>query len=158
MAPIVETTAPVAARPRSSRSRIPASGKQARRVVEEEAGEHRQRDHLEDAEVDEEREHLRDEERGGVDRREPDRVEAALVALGDEQAVDREERGEQDRHQQDAGGEAALERGPVEPEAEDHERRDGEERHRGQRLERAELDPQVLRQDHPDRAHPGRPA
>ena len=155
---MVETTAPVAASPRSTRRRIPASGKQPSGVVEEEAGEHRQRDRLEDRQVDEEREHLRDEERGGVDRREPDRVEAALVALGDEQAVDGEERREQDRHQKDARGEAPLERGAVEPEAEDHERRDGEERHRGQRLERAQLDPQVLREDDPDRAHAGRPA
>ena len=48
-------------------------------------------------------------------------VEAALLALGDEDAVDREDRREQDRRQQHPGGEAALEPVAVEAEAEEDE-------------------------------------
>ena len=57
-----------------------------------------------------------------------------------------EHRGEQQRHPEHAGGEVAVERRAVQPEVEEHERRDREERHRGDRLERAQLDPQVLAQ------------
>jgi len=47
--------------------------------------------------------------RRAVDRGEADRVEAALLALGDEEAVDAEHRGEQQRRPEHAGGEAAGE-------------------------------------------------
>ena len=54
---------------------------------------------------------LGDEQRRAVDRREQEAVEAALLVLGDEQAVDAEHGGEQQRHPQHAGGEVALQRG-----------------------------------------------
>ena len=89
-------------------------------------------------------ERLGDEHRRAVDRGEQERVEAALLALGDEQPVDAEHRGEQQRHPQHAGGEVAVERVAVEPEVEEHERRDAEQRHRRDDLERAQLGAQVL--------------
>ena len=76
-----------------------------------------------------------------------------LLALRDEQPVDAEDRGEQERHPQDAGGELALEPVAVEAEVEDDEGRDGEQRHRRHRLLRAKLDAQVLADDRADRAH-----
>src|SRR6202012_1240466 len=86
-------------------------------------------------------------EDAAVDRREADRVEAALLALGDEEAVDAEHGGGEEGRREDAGGAAAGEVAVVEAEAEDDEGADREERHRGQRLERAELGPQVLGED-----------
>ena len=80
---------PVAARPRSASSRTAASGTSPDGRVEEEEGEDRDGDQLEDDQVDEERARLGGEEDGAVDRGQPDRVEAALLALGDEEAVDR---------------------------------------------------------------------
>jgi hypothetical protein len=68
------------------------------------------------------------------DRGEADRIEAALLTLGDEEAVDAEDRGEEQRRPEDAGGEAAGEAGAVEAEAEDDEGGDREQDHRGHRL------------------------
>src|SRR6185312_6740185 len=69
------------------------------------------------------------------------------LALGDEQSVDPEHGGEQERRPQHPRGERAGEAGAVEPEAKDDEGGDGEERHRRQRLQGAQLRAQVLGED-----------
>ena len=56
---------------------------------------------LQDEQEREQRERLGDEHRGAVDGREQEAVEAALLVVGDEQAVDAEDRGEQDGDRQD---------------------------------------------------------
>src|SRR5262249_30588370 len=86
------------------------------------------------------------EQHRAVHRREADEIEPALLALGDEQPVDREQRREQERRDQHPSGEVALEAGAVEAEPEDDEGGDREQGHRRERAERAELDPQVLAQ------------
>ena len=121
--------------------------RQPRPRVEEEDPEHGQGDRLQHQQVDDQRRRLGRSERRAVDGRQADRVEAALVALGDEQPVDGEDGREQDRRQQHPGGEAAAQLAAVEPEAEEDEGGDREEHHRGHRLEGAQLDPQVLGQD-----------
>ena len=138
---------PVAAMPRSASTSTAASGASAAGRVEEEEGEDRHDDQLQHQQVDEERRRLGGEEDAAVDRGEADRVEAALLALGDEEAVDAEQGGEEQGRPEHAGGEAAGEAGAVEAEAEDDEGGDGEERHRRQRLQGAQLGPQVLGED-----------
>ncbi len=138
---------PVAARPRSASSRTATQRAERRRRVEEEEGEDRHRDQLQRQQVDEQRRRLGGEEDAAVDRGEADRVEAALLALGDEEAVDAEHGGEQQRRPEHAGGEAAGEAGAVEAEAEDDEGGDREQRHRRQRLQGAQLRAQVLGED-----------
>ncbi len=109
---IEEIRVPVAARPRSASSedrdqraagRGRRRGRRGRRSARRPAPGRQQ--------VDEQRRRLGGEEDAAVDRREPDRVEAALLALGDEEAVDPEHRGEQQRRPEHAGGEAAGEAG-----------------------------------------------
>ena len=56
----------------------------------------------------EQRERLGDEHRGAVDGRQQEAVEAALLVVGDEQAVDAEDRAEQQRDREDAGGQRAV--------------------------------------------------
>ena len=138
---------PVAARPRSASTRTATQRPERRGGAEEEEREDRHRDQLQRQQVDEQRRRLGGEEGAAVDRGEPDRVEAALLALGDEEAVDAEHRGEEQRRPEHPGGEAAGELGAVEPEAEDDEGGDREERHRRQRLQGAQLRAQVLAED-----------
>ena len=63
----------------------------------EEGGEGRQRDELGEREEREHRQRLRDPDRAAVARREHERVDQALLALGDERARQAEQRGEDDR-------------------------------------------------------------
>ena len=71
-----------------------------------------------------------------VDRREQEGVEPALLALGDEQAVDPEHRREQQRAVSTPAASWPSIVRLVEAEVEDHERDDREQRHRRHRLER----------------------
>ena len=71
--------------------------------AEQEQPERRHRDQLQHEQVGEQRDRLGDQQRGAVHGREQEAVEAALVGVGDEQAVDAEHRGEQQGHPQDAG-------------------------------------------------------
>ena len=77
--------------------------------------------------------------------RQEEAVEAALLAVGDEQPADAEHRREQQRHRtarpaaRSPSTAAALQR-----EVEDHERRDRESAMRGDDLRRAQLEAQVL--------------
>ena len=73
--------------------------------------------------------------------------------IGDEQAVDAEHRGEQQRDDQDPGGKVALDRGPLQREVKYDERRDREQRHRRNGLRGAQLEPQLLEDDRADGAH-----
>ena len=70
--------------------------------------------------------------------------------VGDEQPVDAEHRGEQQRHQQHARREVALDGRALQREVEDDERRDAEQRHRGDGLRRAQLEQQLLAQQRGD--------
>ena len=92
------------------------------------------------------------EQRGAVDRRQQEAVEAALLALGHEQARDAEHGREQQRHPQHPGRQLALDRAAVEREVEEHERAEAEQQHRGHRLAGPQLDPQVLAHEGADRA------
>ena len=107
---IEETRAPIVASPRSASSSTAASASSPLPPSKRKR-EQRHRDQLERDQVDDQDADLGRVQRRTVDRREPDHVEAALLALGDEDAVDRQDRGEQHRRQQDPGGEAALELG-----------------------------------------------
>ena len=122
----------------------------ADRRAEQEQRERRHRDDLERDEVGEQRERLRDQHRGCVDGGEQEAVEAALLGVGDEQPVDAEQRGEQERHEQDPRGEVAFDRAAVEREVKDDEGAHGEERHARDGLERAQLDEQLLAQERAD--------
>src|SRR6185312_12541528 len=130
-----------------ARQRRPRTG------PEQQQRERGDRHDLDEREEQEQRRGLREEQRGAVDRREHDAVEAALLLLGDEQAVDAEDRREQQRDGEDAGRELARERVPPEPEVEEDERRDAEQQHRRNRLGRAALEQQVLAQEGHRRAH-----
>src|SRR5919204_4442791 len=90
-------------------------GQEPRSRVEEEEREDRHRDQLQDDQVDHQGARLGGEEDRAVDRRQPDEVEAALLPLGDEQPVDRQQRGEQQRRNQNPGGELPVELLAVEP-------------------------------------------
>ena len=107
------------------------------RRPEQQQRERRQRDELDDAQKAQQRHGLGDEHRGAVDRCEQEAVEAALLVLGDEQPVDAEDRGEQQRHDEHAGGEVAGDAVAVQAEVKDDVRRDAEEHHRGHGLARA---------------------
>ena len=86
---------------------------------------------------------LRQPDRAAVDRREHEPVEQALLPLGDERAAEAEQRGEEDRHPEQA--ELGEPRGAGrEREVEDDEDRDHEQQHRGQRVAGPQLEPQVL--------------
>ena len=87
---------------------------------------------------------LREEQRRAVDGRQQEAVEPALVAVGDEQPPDPQQRGERQRHPQDAGGEVAVDRVAPQREVEEDVRRRAEQRHRDERLRRAALEPQLL--------------
>ena len=121
--------------------------------VQEEEGEDRHGDQLEDDEVDDQSARLGREQDGAVDRRQADQVEAALLALGDEQPVDREQGREEQRRDQHPGGQLAVQAGPVEPESEDDERADREQGHRRERAQCSELHTQVLAQERAEGAH-----
>ncbi|MGD0205197.1 MAG: hypothetical protein ABSB57_01965, partial [Dehalococcoidia bacterium] len=96
---------------------------------------------------------LKDEEGVEVDLElgEQEGIEAALVGICHEQAVDAEDRGEQQRHPQDPGRQVAVHGAAIQGEVEDDERGDCEQRHAGDGLERAQLDEQLLAQQRADR-------
>src|SRR3954469_3793103 len=108
----------------------------------EEERERRQRDQLDEDEERERREQLPEPDRAAVARREHERVEHALLPLGDERAAEAEQRGEQDREPEQPGGRVRVVAREGEPERDEH--RDDEERHRRQRVAPAQLEQQVL--------------
>jgi hypothetical protein len=73
-------------------------------------------------------------------------VEAPLLGVRDEQAVDAENRGEQQRDPQHSAGQFAAQRVSLEREMEQHEGRHAEQRHRRHGLEAAQLDAELLAQ------------
>ena len=99
------------------------------------------------SQVDEQRRGLGGEEGGAVDRGEADRVEAALLALGDEEAVDAEHGGEQQGRPEDAGGEAAGEVVRSRPKRKMTKVVIAKSAIAGTRLQRAQLGAQVLGED-----------
>src|SRR5918999_1408545 len=108
----------------------------------EEHGESGQCDRFHEHEERERRDQLREPDRAAVARREHERVQQALLALGDEGAAEGEERGEDDRHP-----EQALRRLRLlarEREAEGDEGGDDEEQHRRQHLAAAQLQEEIL--------------
>src|SRR5262245_633720 len=129
-------------------------GEQPGSRVEKEEREDRHRNELEDDQVDHQSAGLGREQDGPIHRRQPDEVETALLPLGDEEAIDGDQRGEQQRRDEHAGGELTRDMLPVEAEAEDHECRDREERHRGDRAQRPQLDSQVLAEERGEGDHP----
>ena len=93
---IEEIRAPVTAIPRSSSSRTGISGSSPLPESRKKSAKIGHRDELQREQVDDQRRRLRQQQRRAVDRGEADRLEAALLALGDEDPVDREQRGEED--------------------------------------------------------------
>ena len=98
-------------------------------TAEKKAREGRQRDELGADEEREHRERLREPDRAPVARREHERVEQALLALGDEGPRQAEQRGEDDRRPEQA--ERSVVAGAArQREVEDRQRRDHEQQHR----------------------------
>src|SRR5918999_1154626 len=108
----------------------------------EKDGEGGERHRLHEHEERERRDQLREPDRAAVAGREHERVQQALLALGDEGAAEGEERGEDDRDPEQAlRGLGLLAR---EREAEGDEGGDDEEQHRRQHLAAAQLQEEIL--------------
>jgi hypothetical protein len=80
-------------------------------------------------------------------------IETALFALGHEQPVGAEDRGEQQADREHPGALLPADGVLDQAEVEDDEGGDGEDRHRRDGLQRAQLDGEVLAQDRPGDPH-----
>ena len=141
------TSVPTSAMPRSastSTSTSPGSASPSG-GTEQKQRERGDRDDLEHHEIGEQRERLRDQHRGAVDGREQEAVEPALLGVRDEEAVDAEQRGEQERDDEDSRGEVAFDAPAVEREVKDDKRADREQATSRDGLERPQLDRSSLR-------------
>ena len=92
---------------------------------------------------------LAEPDRAAIARRENERVEHPLLALGDERARQPEQRREDERRPEQAERRLVA-RAARQREVEDRQRRDHEEEHRRQRLLRAQLEQQVLARERAD--------
>src|SRR5829696_9129174 len=108
----------------------------------EEEAERRQRHRLDDEEERHRREHLPEPDRAAVARREHERVEDPLLALGHERAAEPQQRREDDRDPEEALRRGLLLRRERETERDEH--REHEQRHRGKELLPAQLEEEVL--------------
>jgi hypothetical protein len=113
----------------------------------EEEGERRQSDHLGEREECQCRDHLRQPDRAPVARRQHERVEQTLLALGDEDAAEPEERGKDDCHPEQA--ELGQPRGAGRKREMEHRQdRDHEQEHRRQGVPRPQLEAQIVARQH----------
>src|SRR3954454_22607417 len=116
-----------------------------RRAVDagEEDREQRQRDRLGERKECERRQRLSEPDGAAIRRREHEPVENALLALRDERARGPEQRGEDNRHPEQAQA-RELAGARRQREVENHERGRDEDEHRRQRVARAHLEQQIL--------------